>query len=118
MLDQNTVLVAYGDTPHTPLQGNAWPDATPDSCNWSYVMDPKGHIKNGWFGHVYANKIGGKNAVGFNPVTGADDVSKTSEQVSSFASTAAVYAVARGDGNKTAEFGNSPNIIVGLVNSK
>jgi len=117
-LDQNTVLVAYGDTPHTPLQGNAWPDATPDSCNWSYVMDPKGHIKNGWFGHVYANKIGGKNAVGFNPVTGADDVSKTSEQVSSFASTAAVYAVARGDGNKTAEFGNSPNIIVGLVKSK
>jgi len=117
-LDQNTTFVAYGDTPHTPLQGNAWPDATPDGCNWLYVMDPKANIKNGWFGHVYANKVGGKNAVGFNPVTGADDVSKTSEQVSSFASTAAVYAVARGDGNKTAEFGNSPNIISGLINSK
>lgn len=117
-LDQNTVFVAYGDTPHTPLQGNTWPDATPDACNWTYVMDPKGYIKNGWFGQVYANKVNGKNAVGFNPLTGADDITKTSEQVSAFASTAAVYAVARGDGNKTAEFGNSPNIIAGLINSK
>lgn len=117
-LDQNTIFVAYGDTPHTPLQGNAWPDATPDGCNWMYVMDPKANIKNGWFGHVYANKVGGKNAVGFNPLTGMDDVTKTSEQVSSFASTAAVYATARGDSNKTAEFGNSPNIISGMINVK
>jgi hypothetical protein len=117
-LDQSTVLVAYGDTPHTPLQGNAWPDATPDSCNWSYVMDPKGHIKNGWFGHCYSNKVNNRNGIGYNPVTGMDDPSKTSEQMSSFSSTAAVYATARGDSNKTAEFGNSPNIIPGLINSK
>lgn len=117
-LDQSTTFVAYGDTPHTPLQGNAWPDATPDGCNWMYVMDPKANVKDGWFGHVYANKLGGKNAVGFNPLNGADDTSKTSEQVSAFASTAAVFAVARGDSNKTAEFGNSPNIVAGLINSK
>ena len=59
-----------------------------------------------------------KNAVGFNPLTGADDVTKTSEQVSTFASTATVYAVAKADGNKTAEFGNSPNIVSGLINNK
>lgn len=117
-LDQSTTFVAYGDTPHTPLVGSTWPDATPDACNWMYVMDPKGHIKNGWFGHVYANKVNGKNAVGFNPLTGMDDTSKTSEQVSAFASTATVYAVAKGDSNKTSEYGNSPNIVSGLINQK
>jgi hypothetical protein len=115
-LDQNTVFVAYGDTPHTPLQGSAWPDATPDACNWTYVMDPKSHIKNGWFGHVYANKINNRNAVGFNPITGMDDTTKTSEQVTSFSSAATVFAVAKGDSNKTAEFGISPNVIAGLLN--
>jgi len=117
-LDQNTVFVAYGDTPHTPLQGSTWPDATPDACNWTYVMDPKRNIKNGWFGHVYSNKVSGKNAVGFNPISGIDDPSKTSEQMSAFASTATVYAAAKGDNNKTAEYGNSPNIVSGLINTK
>jgi hypothetical protein len=117
-LDQNTVFVAYGDTPHTPLQGSAWPDATPDACNWTYVMDPRGNIKNGWFGHVYANKVNNRNAVGFNPTTGMDDATKTSEQMTSFSSTATVFATAKGDSNKTAEFGISPNIVSGLINLK
>jgi len=81
-------------------------------------MDPKANIKNGWFGHCYANKMSGKNAVGFNPLTGADDPTKTSDQMSSFASTATVYAAAKGDNNKTAEYGNSPNIVSGLINTK
>ena len=117
-LDQTTTFVAYGDTPHTPLVGSTWPDATPDACNWTYVMDPKANIKNGWFGHCYANKMSGKNAVGFNPLTGADDPTKTSDQMSSFASTSTVYAAAKGDNNKTAEYGNSPNIVSGLINTK
>lgn len=117
-LDQNTVFVAYGDTPHTPLQGSAWPDATPDASNWTYVMDPKGHVKNGWFGHVYANKINNRNAVGFNPLTGMDDITKTSSQVTSFASAATTFAVAKGDSNKTSEYGISPNIVSGLINLK
>jgi hypothetical protein len=116
-LDKSTVFVAYGDTPHTPLVGSTWPDATPDACNWMYVMDPRGHIKNGWFGHVYANKVNNRNAVGFNPLTGMDDVTKTSEQVSAFASTATVFSVANGDSNKASEYGNSPNIVSGLINS-
>jgi hypothetical protein len=117
-LDQSTTFVAYGDTPHDPLRGATWPDATPNGCNWIYVMDPKANIKNGWFGQCYPMTVAGKNAVGFNPVTGMDDPNKNSEQVSSFASTAAVFAVARGDKNKTAEYGNSPNTIPGLINAK
>ena len=117
-LDQNTVFVAYGDTPHTPLQGSAWPDATPDACNWTYVMDPKAHIKNGWFGHVYTNKVNNINAVAFDPITGMDDPTKSSEQVTSFASAATVFAVAKGDSNKTAEYGISPNVVSGLINLK
>lgn len=117
-LDKNTVFVAYGDTPHTPLVGRTWPDATPDSCNWTYVMDPKQNIRNGWFGQCYPMKMAGRNGFGFNPVTGMDDPSKTSEQVTAFASTATVFAVAQGDKNKTAEYGNSPNIVPGLINSK
>jgi hypothetical protein len=123
-LDQTTVFVGFGDTPHTPLIGAAWPDATPDNSNFMYVMDPKGHIKNGWFGHVYPiKKPGGPNglpvhAVGYNPATGEDDVKKTSEQVTSFSCAAAVYAVAKGDNNKAAEFGPAPTTIPALINAK
>jgi len=117
-LDQNTVFVAYGDTPHTPLQGSTWPDATPDGCNWIYVMDPKANIKNGWFGQCKPDPMNGRRGYGYNPVTGMDDPTKTSEQVSAFSSTAAVFSVARGDKNKTAEYGNSPNIIPALINAK
>jgi len=117
-LDKSTVFIAYGDTPHTPLVGSTWPDATPDACNWMYVMDPRNHIKNGWFGHVYANKVNGKNAVGYNPLTGMDDSTKTSEQVSAFGSAAAVFATSNGDSNKTSEYGVSTNIIPSLINLK
>jgi hypothetical protein len=123
MLDKNTVFVSYGDTPHDPLTGftSQWQDQTPDTCNFLYVMDPKGNIKNGWFGQCYPDnnkQIGPKkamNAVGFDPVTGLDDPGKTSAACASFASTAAVFACAHGDKNKTAEFGSSPNTIPALV---
>ncbi|MBM4374131.1 MAG: hypothetical protein FJ095_03530 [Deltaproteobacteria bacterium] len=117
-LDQNTVFVAYGDTPHTPLVGSTWPDATPDSCNWMYVMDPKANIRNGWFGQCYPLKVNNRNGFGFNPVTGMDDPTKTAEQSTAFGSAAAVFAAARGDKNKAAEYGQSPNTIPGLINSK
>ncbi len=117
-LDQSTVFIAYGDTPHDPLRGATWPDATPNACNWNYVMDPRGNLKNGWFGQCYPMTVNGKNGIGYNPVSGQDDPNKTSDQMSSFSSTAAVFAVAKGDKNKTAEYGTSPNIIPGLINSK
>ncbi len=118
-LDQNTVFFTFGDTPHTPLQGSTWPDATPNACNWTYLMDPKANIKNGWFGQCYPVTVAnGKNGIGYNPLNGQDDMTKNSEQMSSYSSTAVVYAVARGDKNKTAEYGTSPNIIPGLINVK
>ena len=118
MLDKNTVFVAYGDTPHTPLRGSGWDDATPNACNWTYVMDPKGNIKNGWFGQCYPIKVNGMNGIGYDPIKGDDNSGKTSDQMSSFSSTAAVFAVAKGDKNKTAEYGTSANSIPGLINSK
>ncbi len=118
-LDKNTVFVSYGDTPHDPLTGftTQWKDATPDTCNFLYLMDPKGNVRNGWFGQCYpdTNKQSGKNAVGYSPLTGLDDPTKTSAECSSYGSTAAVFACAHGDKNKTAEFGNSPNTIPALV---
>lgn len=120
-LDQNTVFLAYGDTPHDAITGvdTAWDDGTRDACNWMYAMDPKGNIKNGWFGQCYPIAApNGRRGIGYNPVTGQDDMTKNSEQMSSYSSTAVVYAVARGDKNKTAEYGTSPNIIPGLINVK
>ncbi len=118
-LDKNTVFVGYGDTPHTPLSGvtSQWADATPNGCNWLYVMDPKGNIKNGWFGQCYPdnNTQSGKNAVGYSPISGLDDPSKTPDVCTVFGSTAAVFACAHGDKNKTAEFGQSPNTIPALI---
>jgi hypothetical protein len=123
-LDKNTVFITYGDTPHDPLTGvtSSWADATPNGCNWLYVMDPKGNLKNGWFGQCYPNQgnLGsnmqsGKNAVGYSPITGLDDPSKTPDACSVFGSTAAVFACAHGDKNKTAEFGQSPNTIPALI---
>src|SRR6185436_18849281 len=54
MLDKTTVFTVHGDTPHTPLQGDAWPDATPGDSNWIYVMG-NGYLRTGWFGGVNAN---------------------------------------------------------------
>ncbi len=125
-LDKNTVFVSYGDTPHSPLTGNStsWEDQTPNNSNWMYVMDPKQNIKPGWFGQVYPQAQGvnaqGKSlfAVGFKPGDGGDDPKVGSDQTASYACTAAVFACAHGDKNKTAEFGVSPNNIPGLVNFK
>jgi hypothetical protein len=118
-LDKSTLFVTYGDTGRDPLSGvtSSWSDATPNACNWLYLIDPKGYVKNGWFGQCYPsnNKQFGKNAVGFSPITGLDDPTKTSQACSQFASTAAVYACARGDKYKTSEFGCTVDAIPGLI---
>jgi hypothetical protein len=123
-LDQNTMFVAYGDTPHDPLTGvtTSWKDATPNGCNFIYMMDPRASIKDGWFGQCYPsnnkqkdqNQVA-KNAFGFSPITGLDDPTRTAEASTAYASTAAVFACAHGDKNKTAEYGNSVNTIPALI---
>ncbi|MFP6684187.1 MAG: hypothetical protein VB934_05715, partial [Polyangiaceae bacterium] len=98
-MDENTVFMSWCDTPHTPLQGSGWPDATPQDCNWLYVMDPKQYIPKGWFGQVNTDQ----SVSGFNPVTGVESTSITSTSTSAAAGAAAAYAVAKGDWNTVAQ---------------
>jgi hypothetical protein len=114
-LDQTTSFVAFGDTPHTPLQGNNWPDATPDSCNWLYLMNPKGLVQNGWFGQCVTTPIQGRRGFGYDPLTGKDAPTQATSLVTKFSTTAAVYAVAGGDKNKTAEYGTPASALPAIL---
>jgi hypothetical protein len=93
-LDTSTVLTVHGDTPHTPLQGDAWPDATPEDSNWIYAMG-SGFMRSGWFGGVHADG----SVDGFDPTTGAAVPGQPSQQTSPAAGAAIAYAVSKGDKN-------------------
>lgn len=108
-LDQTTVFLAYGDTPHTPLKLDAWPDATPEDSNWLYVMG-QGHLKDGWFGQVHANG----DVSGFDPTSGQDVLGQPATQTSTAAGAAAAYAVAKGDMNTVSQYYVGPPI-TGMV---
>jgi len=96
----NTVFVTWGDTPHTPSIASGWPDATPSDCNWSYVMDPRENISQGWFGRVTGDSQNNNTPVyGFNPVTGEDVLNQPATVTASAAGAAAAYAVANGNLN-------------------
>ena len=100
MVSDNTVFFTWGDTPHTPLQGSNWPDATPQDCNWIYVMDPKGSLQEGWFGSV--NMDGSVD--GWDPTTGASVPDKPATQTSTAAGAAVAYAVAKGNMNVVSQY--------------
>src|SRR5262249_12307710 len=100
-LDKTTVLTVHGDTPHTPLQANAWPDQTPDGSNWLYVMGA-GFTRTGWFGGVHADG----SVDGFDPASGMTVPDKSSDTTSTAAGAAVAYAVAKGDKNVVAQYYN------------
>jgi len=102
-LDQTTVLTVHGDTPHTPLQGDAWPDATPGDSNWLYVMGA-GHLRSGWFGGVRADGT----VDGFDPTTGQAVPGQPSQQTSTAAGAAVAYAVSKGDKNLVSSYYSGP----------
>ncbi|MEO5728576.1 MAG: hypothetical protein ABI134_35495 [Byssovorax sp.] len=87
-----TILTVHGDTPHSPLEASAWPDATPKNSNWMYAMGG-GHLRSGWFGGVHVNG----SVDGFDPATGAAVPGKSSNETSTAAGAAVAYAVAKGD---------------------
>ncbi|APR76516.1 Hypothetical protein A7982_01863 [Minicystis rosea] len=89
-----TVLTVHGDTYHSPLQGDAWPDATPADSNWIYVMGC-GYLRSGWFGGVRADG----SVDGFDPTTGQDVKGQASQQTSAPAGAAVAYAICKGDKN-------------------
>jgi hypothetical protein len=104
-LSQTTILTVHGDTPHSPLQASAWPDATPKNSNWMYVMGG-GHLRTGWFGGVHTD-----NTVdGFDPTTGAAVPGKPSDETSTAAGAAVTYAVAKGDMKVVETFYKGPSI--------
>jgi hypothetical protein len=111
-LDETTVFFAWGDTPHTPVQGSNWPDATPMDSNWIYLMDPAGKVKPGWFGGVNADGT----VDGWDPGSGADVPGKPATETSTPAGAAVAYAVARGNMNVVSEYYVGPPID-GVVNS-
>jgi hypothetical protein len=96
-LDETTVFMAYGDTPHTPIQGSTWPDATPQDSNWIYVMG-QGFLQDGWYGQVYSNG----DVSGWDPGTGEEVMGQAATVTSTAAGAAAAYAVAKGDMNTVA----------------
>lgn len=105
-LDNTTIMTLHGDTPHTPLQFSAWPDATPASSNWIYVMS-NGHLNSGWFGGATTNS---NMTDGFNPTTGALVPGQKSIETSNAACAAVAYAVAKGDIARVKDFYNGPAI--------
>jgi hypothetical protein len=102
-LDASTVLTVHGDTPHTPLQGDAWPDATPGDSNWIYVMGA-GYTKPGWFGGVHADG----SVDGFDPTSGMAMPGQPSQQTSPAAGAAIAYAVSKGDKNLVSAYYSGP----------
>ncbi len=108
-LSETVILTAHGDTPHTPLQNDAWPDATPGNSNWLYVMG-NGYLKNGWFGGVRADG----SVDGFDPTTGQDVPGKPSADTANAAGAAVAYAVAKGNLAKVKEYYSGPEI-TGIV---
>lgn len=100
-LDATTVLTVHGDTPHSPLQADAWPDATPGDSNWLYVMGA-GYTRSGWFGGVHLDGT----TDGFDPTTGATMVGQASQVTSTAAGAAVAYAVSKGNKNLVSQYYN------------
>lgn len=99
-ISDNTVFFTWGDTPHTPLRGSNWPDATPQDSNWIYVMDPKGSLNEGWYGSVNADG----SVDGWDPATGEHVPGKPATQTSTAAGAAVAYAVAKGNMNVVSQY--------------
>jgi hypothetical protein len=118
-LDKKCVSMYYGDTPHSPAEKGAWPDATVRGSNWIYLMS-HGYIKEGWFGQPMGgngNSGNGGNIYGFDRYGNNPDsmfMNVSSDTYSTAAGAAVAYSVARGDWNTAAEFYSGAKI-TGLI---
>ena len=104
-LDQTVILTVHGDQPHTPYNRSAWPDNTPGSTNWVYVMG-NGYLKPGWFGDGKPDD----SLDSIHPTSGAIDNTLTTLDTAHAASAAIAYAVAKGDMVRVREFYTGPDI--------
>lgn len=107
-LADNVVVSIHGDTPKNPLDRSAWPDGTPGSANWCYVLGA-GWLKTGWFGGIQRDGT----VRGWDPATGEENDSD-SESTAPAAAAAIAYAVAKGDERRVQDFARGTEI-AGIV---
>lgn len=104
-----TIVTVHGDLPKTPLERQGWPDSTPGSSNWMYIMG-NGYLKTGWFGGVEVDGT----VKGFDPATGAEVAWPSDaagmDATSAPAGAAALFAIAKGDMRRVADFYSGPGI--------
>lgn len=91
------VLTVHGDTYKAPFDRSGWGDGTPGNSNLVYLRSA-GYIKTGWFGEVLTTGVRG-----WDPQTG-DSITKTSADCLADANAAVLYAIAKGDERRVADF--------------
>jgi hypothetical protein len=102
-LGDNVVITISGDTPKDALTASGWPDSTASNHNLLYVMG-NGYLKTGWFGDLGTD---GKLTT-WDPNTGGVGT-MTSAQLSLYGTSAAAYAIAKGDARRVQDFnGTAP----------
>ena len=104
-LDKSVIFTVHGDTPKTPRQREAWPDATENDSNWLYVMGG-GYLRTGWYGGVRADGT----TYGFEPSDGSDKDGQKSNVTTNAACASVAYAVSKGNMSKVQEFYKGPPI--------
>ena len=107
----NLVVTIHGDTPKTPLNKTAWPDATPDNANWIYALGG-GWLKSGWWGGVNADGT----VSGFDAARGTIVAKQSSTVTSAAVAGAVAYAVAKGDMRRVFDFSRAD--FTGIVRPK
>jgi len=98
-LVDGTIITIEGDTPKTPVDFQAWPDATQQMSNWMYVLGG-GSMKTGWFGGIDRSNV----VTGFDPKSGATTPTYDGDGQAQAAVGATIYAITRGDLRRTQDF--------------
>jgi hypothetical protein len=111
-LADNLVVTLHGDTPKTPLNLTAWPDATPGNTNWIYALGA-GWLKTGWYGGIAADG----SFSGFDASTGKSVPGQPSTMTAAPVAGAIAYAVAKGDMRRVFDFYRGPDFS-GIVQPK
>lgn len=101
-LGDTVVLTITGDTPKDALNSSGWPDNTAANHNLLYVMG-NGYLKTGWFGDLSA---AGKLTT-WDPNTGGAGT-MTSAQLATYGTSAAAFAIAKGDARRVQDFNGTP----------
>jgi hypothetical protein len=101
-LGDNVVITITGDTPKDALTASGWPDNTASNHNLLYVMG-NGYLKTGWLGNLGTDGT----LTTWDVNTGAAGT-LTSAALATYGTSAAAYAVAKGDARRVQDFNGTP----------